>query len=140
MKQIYVVFFFSLSFMGSFAQTASNENPEELLTPKTSISNKYKLSYSLEYYEAMIQKCQLLAVKLVGHDEAMKEGAMNPVRLKQWKQDLTEAQLLNYQINDYMSMYERKNFALKERVKENLLNDYQHFSKVIDSAKQYAGW
>ncbi len=113
---------------------------ESQLTPQVLISYSYSLQYPIEKYESMILRGKELTDKLIEHDKIMQNESRTKAQIKEWKRDLLEAKLLGYRIDEYTTMYKRENYPLIEYVNKEVLNNYDDFSKMLDTATQYAGF
>ncbi len=130
-----------LAYAGLFAQQ-ENYAPEtkyDNVIQENEISRVDNIKYSMEEYDALIERCRELTSKLVEYDKMIQEGSMTKKQKKQWKRDVVEAKMLNFRIDDFTSTLIKENYSLIEHLNKEALSDYYDFSKILESSMNYAG-
>ncbi len=125
----------------------SDEQPlvdytDEVIPQKTEtvLPIKEALVYDIAKYEAMIQRCKELTSRLIMHNKRIDRGEMTKTQVKDWKRDLVEAKLLNYRIDDFLSIYDERIYYNNEYVNKDMSDSYNNFSRTLDTANRYAGF
>lgn len=117
------------------------ENAKSKITPTLIVTAQNNTAqYSLEEYETMVKRCKELTGLLLKYEESYRDGSMSKRDKKKWKKDLMEAKLLNLRIEDFNSHYRKKETPIVEYLNIQVLNNFEDFSKTLETSKQYAGF
>ncbi len=145
-KKLLIVFWFAL--VGVYAQEESTTQKIESTDTieetqdqnTTTVSRIDNFEYSLKEYKSMLSRCKELTSKLIEYDKLIKDGSMTRKQTKAWKRDVMEAKLLDYRIEDFTTIYRGGDYPHVNYLNIQVLNNYDDFSKTLDSASQYAGF
>lgn len=148
MKNHTLFILISFVFSGLYAQEETHGSNAELTNvvlevhnvEESNVSRVNHIKYSIEEYEAMIAECKELTKRLQEYDRLIQNGKMTKAQKRAWKKEVMEAKLLNFRIDDFTTIYMKRNYSLIDHVDVKALSDYYDFSKTLESATQYAGF